>query len=241
VADPGGRADHLGEDLANQQPVTPVGRTGHANCRDDRSGVLSHRSGYRVEALLEFLNRTGVPIPSGFFDVGTTPIERRDGVSREAGQPRAQHLPALYRSHVREQDLAAAGGAKPGELTDPVVRADRGRPARLVEIDDEMRTPHDDVDGLAETQGEMFTDRPVLPGDLQTTGNRTDPTQHAETQAVLVAVLSLLNSLRSCRVASNPEPSDLETSGCAAISLTPAPPRAGAPAKSCSGPTLHQL
>ena len=47
------------------------------------------------------------------------------------------------------------------QLTDPVVRADRARPASLVEVDDEMRTPHRDVDGFAELRGELFADRPA--------------------------------------------------------------------------------
>jgi anthranilate/para-aminobenzoate synthase component I len=63
----GGGADHLRGDLADQLPVKSVGGTGDAECRDDRTGVVSHRCGDRFEALLEFLDRAGVPIPSGLF------------------------------------------------------------------------------------------------------------------------------------------------------------------------------
>ena len=79
------------------------------------------------------------------------------------------------------------------QLTDPVVCGDRARPARLVDIDDEMRTPHRDVDGFAELRGKSFADRPALLGEVQTADHRIGQTQHAKTQAVFTAVLNLLN------------------------------------------------
>jgi hypothetical protein len=59
-----------GGDLADQLPVKSVGGTGDAECRDDRTGVVSHRCGDRFEAPLEFLDRAGVPIPRGLFRRG---------------------------------------------------------------------------------------------------------------------------------------------------------------------------
>jgi hypothetical protein len=82
---------------------------------------------------------------------------------------------------------------QPGQLTDPVVRVDRTRPARLLDADRRNASAARDVDGLAELRGEPFAAQPAVLGDVQTTGYRTGQTQHAKAQTVLAAVLSLLN------------------------------------------------
>jgi hypothetical protein len=86
-----------------------------------------------------------------------------------------------------------------GELTEPVVRAGRARSARLVEVDDEMRAPHRDIDRFAQRRGELLTDRPGLLGEVQTTEDRIGQTQHAKAQALFAAVLSLLNQFAVLR------------------------------------------
>ena len=91
------------------------------------------------------------------------------------------------------------------QLTDPVVRADRTRPARLVEVDDEMRPPHRDVDGFAELRGELFADRPGLLGDVQSPGHRAGQPQDAEAEAVLAALLGLLDQFAFLERGEQPE------------------------------------
>ena len=157
VADHGGGAAHLWGDLAEQRPVKPVGGTGDAECRDDRTGVVSHRCGDRVETVFEFLDRAGIPIPSSFFDLFVELIERSDGVRGEPGQPCAvQQLPSFLGFHEGQQDLAGGGGVQRAKFADPVMRADRRGSARLVDIDDKMRSPHRDIDRFAQLCCESF-------------------------------------------------------------------------------------
>ena len=56
-----------------------------------------------------------------------------------------------------------------------------------------MRAPHRDIDRFAQLRGELFTDRPGLLGEVQTTEHRIGQTQHANAQALFSALLSLLN------------------------------------------------
>ena len=91
------------------------------------------------------------------------------------------------------------------QLTDPVVRADCAGPARLVEVDDEMRAPHRDIDRLAELRGELFADRPGLLDDVQLAGHRAGQPQDAEAEAVLSAILRLLDELAILEGGEQPE------------------------------------
>ncbi len=80
-----------------------------------------------------------------------------------------------------------------GELTDPVVRDDRAGSARLVEVDHVMRSPHRDIDRFAEICSESFAHRSALLGEVQATEYRIGQPQNAEAEAVLAAVLRLLD------------------------------------------------
>ena len=80
-----------------------------------------------------------------------------------------------------------------GEFADPVVRADRRGSARLVDIDDKMRSPHRDIDRFAQLCCKSFAHRPALLGEVQATDHRTGQPQHAKAEAVLAAVLGLFN------------------------------------------------
>jgi hypothetical protein len=73
------------------------------------------------------------------------------------------------------------------------VRADGGGSSGLVDIDDKMRSPHRDVDRLAQLCGELFAHRPALLGEVQVTDHRIGQPQHAKAQTVLATVLSLFN------------------------------------------------
>jgi hypothetical protein len=111
----------------------------------------------------------------------------------------------VFGCHVREQDLAARGGVQRRQLTDPVVRGDRTRPARLVDVDDEMRPPHGDVDGFAELRGELFAACTGLLGDVQLAGHGAGQPQDAEAEAVLSAVLGLLDEFAFLERREQPE------------------------------------
>ena len=91
------------------------------------------------------------------------------------------------------------------QLTDPVVRGDRTRPARLVDVDDEMRSSHRDVDGFAELRGQLFADRAGLLGDVQLAGHRTGQPQDAEAESVFSAVLGLLDEFAFLERGEQPE------------------------------------
>jgi hypothetical protein len=79
------------------------------------------------------------------------------------------------------------------QLADPVVRGDRARPARLVDVDDVVRAPHRDVDGFADLRGELLAQRAGLMRDVQLAGHRAGQPKDAEAQPVLAAFLGLLD------------------------------------------------
>ena len=68
-----------------------------------------------------------------------------------------------------------------------------------------MRTPHCDVDGFAELRGELFADRPGLLGDVQTSRHRAGQPQDAEAEAVLAALLGLLDQFAVLERGKQPE------------------------------------
>ena len=79
------------------------------------------------------------------------------------------------------------------QFTDPVVCGDRTRPARLIDVDDEVGPPHRDVDGFADLRSELFAHGTGLVGDIQLAGHRVGQPQDAEAQPVLSTVLSLFD------------------------------------------------
>ena len=122
------------------------------------------------------------------------------------------------------QDLAAGGGVQRCQLTDPVVRADRARPASLVEVDDEMRTPHCDVDGFAELRGELFADRPACWVTSRRPGTALASRRMPKPRRYLPRSWVCSTSSRSSSAASNRNAVDLCTPISAATSRRPPHP-----------------
>ena len=148
------------------------------------------------------------------------------GVSASARPPRSTSR-RRRRRHVGQQHLAARRGVQRGQLPHPVVRRDRRGAARLVEVDDEVRTPHRDVDGLTEVRGQSLADRPGLLRDVESgpvaaLASRRMP----KPSRYLAALLGPARPVRGPRArSSNRNAVDLCTPMSAATSLTPASPR----------------
>ncbi len=106
---------------------------------------------------------------------------------------------------VSQQDLAAGGGVERGELPDPVVRRDRRRAAHLVEVDGVVGAHDGEVDGLADLLGQAPADRAALLGEVEAGGHAAGEADDAEAEAVLPAVLGLLDQAPGLQGAEEPE------------------------------------
>ena len=161
---------------------------------EEAARVVADRCGDGVQPFLQLLDRGRVAVARGGLDLRLELPLRCDGVRRQSGKSRrGQHLSAFLGCHVGEQNLAARRRVQRRQFTDPVVRGDGTRPPRLVDVDDEVRAPHGDVDGFADPRSELFADRTGLMGDIQLAGHRAGQAQNAEAQPVLSAILSLFD------------------------------------------------
>ena len=86
---------------------------------------------------------------------------------------------------------------------------------------------HREVDGLAGVGGELAADRAGLLHDVEPRGGRAGEPQQADAEAVLPAVLGLLDEVVRLERGDQPERRALVDSSSAAISVTPASPEPG--------------
>jgi len=130
----------------------------------------------------------------------------------------------MYASRILPLEVACNGVSSPTQLC----VATGTRPARLVDVDDEMRPPHGDVDGFAELRGELFAACTGLLGDIQFGRARRWPAAGCRSRGGYFPRSWVCStSSRSSSAASNRNAVDLCTPMSAATSLTPASPRWG--------------
>ena len=129
-------------------------------------------------------------------------VTRLGGVATAAAGSR---LSTSSPDEAGEQHLAVGGGVQRDVLADPVVRLERGRAGDLVEVERGAVGEHRDVDRLPGVGRELAADRPRLLDHVEAGGRRAGEPQHPDAEAVLAALLVLLDQAVGLQRGDQPE------------------------------------